>query len=445
MFVPSDDSNSLDPAFFSGFVAGDGSFIVRENNAGTSWCCALTVKLRADNTPLLAAFRNWSGAGALFASAARGGSQPQTSWTVGSQADCLKVTRLLDRFPPLGKAARQFELWRRAVELCAVHGGTCGSLPEIAAELRALHRSIRPVPCPVDITVPELAPFLAGFASAEAHFGASAEGSPAFVINVRADDAPLLTLFQRTFGVGHLRDIAPAGSSRQAFSWRVGRLNDLRRLVTWLDRYPPRGRAAHVYAAWRELVVLESRPSVVRRALAVEIKRRRRFVPGLDNIERVPRDERRRRRCEASLRLWALSDDYPGSAGDYERWRRASARDAPNRNTIATAFGSWLAALETVGLDRTHSHSRERVDAIRRGNASPYAMRRARSRQAVLEAVRRCIAELGHVPRATEFLRWRAAHAPDSPCQMTIYRAFPGGFAELVAEATTPVTDELAA
>jgi hypothetical protein len=181
--------------------------------------------------------------------AIRGGRPPrlaaQTSWTVATQADCLRVARILDGFPPLGKAARQFELWRRAAELCAVHGGTCDALPKIAVELRARHRSALPVPCAVDITAFDLAPFLAGFASAEAHFGASAEGSPSFVINVRADDAPLLTLFQCTFDVGHLRDIAPAGSSRQAFWWRVGRLNDFRRLVTCLDRYPPRGRAAH--------------------------------------------------------------------------------------------------------------------------------------------------------------------------------------------------------
>jgi hypothetical protein len=89
-----------DLAFFSGFVAGDGCFQIRENNAGTSWCCSLDVRLRADNTPLLAEFRNWSGAGELFATAARGGSHPQTGWLVARQADCLQVARILDRFPP---------------------------------------------------------------------------------------------------------------------------------------------------------------------------------------------------------------------------------------------------------------------------------------------------------------------------------------------------------
>jgi len=71
MFVFSQALNRADLAFFSGFVAGDGCFQIRENNAGTSWCCSLDVKLRADNTPLLAEFRSWSGAGELFAAAAR--------------------------------------------------------------------------------------------------------------------------------------------------------------------------------------------------------------------------------------------------------------------------------------------------------------------------------------------------------------------------------------
>jgi hypothetical protein len=50
VFVPRSVFDPADVAFLSGFVAGDGSFMIRENNAGASWCCALTVKLRADVT-----------------------------------------------------------------------------------------------------------------------------------------------------------------------------------------------------------------------------------------------------------------------------------------------------------------------------------------------------------------------------------------------------------
>jgi hypothetical protein len=318
-------------------------------------------------------------------------------------------------------------------------------LPGFAAELRALHRSTAPVPCPVDITEPSLAAFLAGFASAEAHFGVTLEGSPCFTINLRADDGPLLRRFRDTFGIGRLKEVAPYRSSRAAVSWRIGRRHELKHLVSWLDRYPPRGRAGYVYARWRELVMTDNRISLVRRALAVEIRRRRDYRADQAAIEQSSTRQRRRCRAEQALRLWSESADYPGSAGDYERWRRSSGENAPTRNTVAAAYGSWRAALDAVGLDTGHSLSAERVDAIRGGNATAHAARHDASRRGILDAVRRCIAELGHEPRATEFLRWRTAHAPESPSQMTIYRTFPGGFAEVLAAARGADLDDLAA
>jgi hypothetical protein len=78
------------------------------------------------------------------------------------------------------------------------------------------------------------------------------------------------------------------------------------------------------------------------------------------------------------------------------------------------------------------------VQTIRAGVNATNERRRAEFRQAIVESVRRYIAELGREPRATEFLRWRATHAPESPSQMTIYRRFPGGF-ESVLEAARSV------
>ena len=222
VFVPRSVFEPADLAFFSGFVAGDGSFVIRENNAGASWCCALGVKLRADNTPLLAGFREWSGAGELFASPSRARSAPQTNWLVARRFDCLRLATILSEYPPLGKAGLQFDVWRRAVHIWFAQGGSSPAFRALAAQLRWLHRSTRPVPCRVHISASDLAAFLAGFASAEAHFGGS--DSPSFVINLRADDGPLLRLFQQTFEIGHLRDIAPAGASRAALSWRISSL-----------------------------------------------------------------------------------------------------------------------------------------------------------------------------------------------------------------------------
>ena len=323
---------------------------MRRNNAGASWCCGLQVKLRADDTPLLAAFRDWSGLGQLSPSPARGGSHPQTTWTVGRQAECLKLAALLDSSPLLGKKAREFQIWREAVELWVTRGGADPELDRLATALRALRDEFTPASCRVSITDDYLAAFLAGFASAEAHFGASDRGSPSFTINLRADDGPLLRMFHERLALGHLRDIPAAGRSRAALSWRVGRLPDLRCLADLFDRHPPRGRAARVYAAWRELVRLEPRTGSARHGLAAEVRRSRAFQPELAKISKPTRLERSQSRCLDALHGWAATLDGPGSCNDYNNWRRSLAPDAPTRNTVAAAFGSWRAALIAAGI-----------------------------------------------------------------------------------------------
>ena len=422
-----------DRAFFAGFVAGDGSFVIRRNNAGASWCCGLQVKLRADDTPLLAAFRDWSGVGQLSPSAATGGSRPQTTWMIGRQAECLKVAAILDDSPLLGKKAREFQIWREAVELCATRGGAEPELDRLATALRALRHEFTPAPCRVSITEDYLAAFLAGFASAEAHFGASDTGYPSFTINLRADDGPLLRLFHERLALGHLRDIPAAGRSRAALSWRVGRLADLRSLADVFDRHPPRGRAARVHAVWRELVRLEPRTGPVRRGLAAEVRRSRVFQPDLAKISKPTQLERSQARCLDALRGWAATLDGPGSSGDYHNWRRSLAPDAPTRNTVAASFGSWRAALIAAGISCERAQLPDRHNRVREARLSARVAQRAKRRSSVLDAVTGCVADLGREPRATEFLRWRLQHAPESPCQMTLYRIFPGGFKEVLA------------
>jgi len=210
-------------------------------------------------------------------------------------------------------------------------------------------------------------------------------------------------------------------------------LHDLRKLVSVFDEHPPRGRAGDVYSVWRELILLEPRTRECRRSIVDEIRRTRQFAPGLDAIAFSSCADRSRRRCAAALESWARSADFPGSATAYERWRRTIDPAAPTRNTIAAAFGSWASALTAVGLRAEASLDDPRVAAIRAGHEERRATRQAGSRALVLDAVRRCIGDLGREPRATEFLAWRREHARGCPSQMTIYRLFPGGFDEVVA------------
>jgi hypothetical protein len=55
------------------------------------------------------------------------------------------------------------------------------------------------------------------------------------------------------------------------------------------------------------------------------------------------------------------------------------------------------------------------------------------TREAVVAAVGRCASDLGRVPAAMEFFRWRLANAPESPAQASVYRAFPGGWKSVLA------------
>jgi hypothetical protein len=43
---------------------------------------------------------------------------------VGRRRDCLKIVEILSEFPPIGKAGRQFEVWRTAVHVWAEQPST---------------------------------------------------------------------------------------------------------------------------------------------------------------------------------------------------------------------------------------------------------------------------------------------------------------------------------
>jgi hypothetical protein len=103
-------------------------------------------------------------------------------------------------------------------------------------------------------------PFLAGFLTAEAHFGLVRDGHrirPRMRVNVRADDGSLLAEFASRTGVGRLYSYGrkPYEAARMA-SWVVFSAADLHLLADVLDSCPPRGRKLSEYEIWREAVLL---------------------------------------------------------------------------------------------------------------------------------------------------------------------------------------------
>jgi LAGLIDADG endonuclease len=289
MFVWRDENSEIDGQFAAGLIAGDGHFAIRSSSGRPTWRCSLAVCLRADDTPLLADLCRWSGAGMLQAVPARRTSRPQTNWIVQRQADCRQMVSILDRYPLLGKKLAQYEIWREAI--LAWTGPRLDRqsvIAECSERLRAHRRAdVLAGASAVSITDDRLLAFLAGFATAEAHFGATSEGHPDFRINLRRDDGELLRTLRDRLCLGRLVDIPPYRTSHAAVSWQILRLSELRGLTRALDRYPPRGRVLRIYDAWRELVLLEERRFEKRRLLATRVKERRAYTPGLERIDAI--------------------------------------------------------------------------------------------------------------------------------------------------------------
>jgi LAGLIDADG endonuclease len=430
----------LNNAFLAGFVAGEGHFSIRENNAGQSWCCGFALVQRDDNADLVASARDLSGCGEVRWKPPRHTSHAQVQWIVQSTHQCSALARSLSSVPLLGKKAGDFRIWQQAVAVWnePMHGDDRWQrLAGFASGLRA-HRdpSHRPDYTQVDISPEALAGFLAGFASAEAHFGATRSGHPRFVIKLRADDTAVLSLLAQRLGVGRLVPIPASDRGRPQTAWLVTMLAELRQLVSVFDADPPRGRAGRIYRHWRQLVLATDRSTTSLQPVVGRLAEARRYAtPRSLPVSAPPRAEKEARYV-AVLQAWAHEASPPYTATSFQRWRAAAGR-VPNRNTLARFFGSWREALEASGLPTDGSRNREtNARAAEAGSAERVAAR-SRRKSTVLHAVDVCRAALGRVPTASEFLRWRLTSAPDSPGQAEIYRLFPGGW-PVVLEALPP-------
>jgi hypothetical protein len=349
------------------------------------------------------------------------------------------LLHILDGAPLLAKKSGEVAIWGAAIRAwLGTSANRWTRMAELAREL-ADHRRFhsRPNYTSVDISQSYLEWFFSGFATGEAHFGATVAGWPRFVITLRADDRPILVLLRERIGdVGRLVERAAHRSSKPATSWLVTRLAELRRIIDVLDRHPVAGRQGRVYARWRELVMirLEHRggAAAAARAAAVSIRHARTYRPSRAvrrrDLAQVRQDEAR-----DILTRWATAPDSgPLTCTSYERHRRSLHPEWPTRNTIVRRFGSWRSALEACGLSTAHARNEATVERARRSSAPHFEAHRARMRIEVLVAVRRCERDLKRPPTATEFLRWRRGRAPGTPSHATIYRLFPGGWAEVL-------------
>lgn len=427
----------------AGVIAGEGSFSIRPNNGGTSWACGFSLKMRDDNLGLLGEMQETVGCGYLYRAPARAGSRPQLAWCIQSVRDCRQLERFLAGAPLLSKKRGDLDLWRAALDRwtnAPLRSNRWTRMACVAGQLRQYRASENVVAQPaIGISPAYLDTFLAGFASAEAHFGATPSGHPRFIINLRRDDAAVLSLLRDHTGLGRLYSVAPRASSAAATSWRVMSVAETKLLAALLDKHPPVGKASEVYRAWRAVVNAAGPPhrvnggsqTHVRREFARRLVQARAYRPTADAVSNPDPAAERTRHAVAALKAWSEVTSIPYTATRFEEWRRSRPERQPNRDTVARAFGSWRAALEAAGVLTEHARA-PRSRARLRASRHPGEVER---RQTICRAIRTCEEALGHEPRAMEFFRWRAATAPNLPAQATVYRAFPGGWQEALAAA----------
>jgi hypothetical protein len=197
--------------------------------------CGFYLSQRVDNAELVAAARDRVECGSVRWRPPTGTSHPQVRWVVESRDACSALARSLSAVPLLGKKAGDFAIRRSAVAAWTrPPEGVLrwNRLRRLAYELRA-HRepTLHADYTRVDISTADLSGFLAGFASAEAHFGASRDGHPRFIIKLRADDTAVLALLAHRFGVGRLVRVPASSTGRAQTAWLVTRIDHLRKLV----------------------------------------------------------------------------------------------------------------------------------------------------------------------------------------------------------------------
>src|SRR5829696_6974425 len=406
--------------FLAGFLDAEAHLGIAEMNGGTSLSCFASVKVRDADAEILEWLAAWTGLGSLHAVSARAASRRQVCWTIRRRDECVALGRLLHAFPLRSRKARESEIWREAVGLWCSAGAA--RRDRLAAKRRQLRRARMFVaPSPVDISVPfrdevPLA-YLAAFVAGEGHFGIFRD-VPRLVVKTRADDAPLLRALAGATGLGRVYDYPNRSGANPITASVVYRRAEVREIAQRLCQVAIPGRKGREISAWRVAVEGLTRPELrlrdaqeMRRAVAAH--RAARAYPG-PRTEPLPPFGRRNRRAAAVAALWAWGAEQAGSlsSGDYARWRQRRP-EAPNRNTVAEAFGSWHAALDAAGLG-----ARAARKPRRRRPRSP-DVRRAR----VVAAVPRCERELGRMPRVSDYSAWRRG-VPGVPAAASVYRAF---------------------
>lgn len=417
----------LDRCFIAGLLEGEACFTISEQNGGQSYSCGLSVRMRDDEQDLLEWLVAFTGLGRLYRVAARSTSRPQLHWSVQSTEHCLELDRLIEPCGFRGRRLAELEVWRAALDAWTTMSGTARR--RVLRELKARLEMARRYGHGASTAAPLASStarrgHITGFVSAEGSFQLTASRAR-FAVQLRQDDRPLLEMLAKETGLGAVYDYRAAPPMNPSSAWVITARSQLVTLGEILFAGRLRGRKRDQLEAWSDGVAALCDDSKRVPAAIDDLGRARAYHVGARRaLLRTASRDLSEESLDA-LWCWSRAQDGPLSCVDYMRWRRG-VPSAPARNTVVRQFGSWHRALAAAGLaDRVARPPRPVGGAARRER------RRQEQRERVVEAVGRCARQLGRIPKAMEFFRWRREFAPDTPTQGTVYRLFDGGWSEI--------------
>jgi hypothetical protein len=430
--------SELDQGFIAGFLEGEASFVITEQNAGQSYSCGVRVGIRDDDQDLIEWLVALTGLGRLRRVPARATSRPQIAWQIDTQEDCAELVMLLSRTGFHGRRAAELRIWTDAVRTWSQATG-----PHRQASLRALSQRLGaarrfggggPGTLPLSGSPRQRLGYISGLVAAEGCFGIWSD-RPRFAMHLRQDDRPLLELLRSTTGLGTIYDHSPPGPLNPSSTWTIAARAQLGAMADMLHRADLPGRKGVELEIWAIAVDelrsarrlgLRPRKQLVQLA-AVKLRASRVYRQSTRELLDLPRRDLRTESLTA-LQAWAaVTPRRRLGCGSYMQWR-AGHPGTPTRNTVAKTFGGWHAAMAAAGLIDRAARTEKRA-----GGEARRADQRRVKRERVVTAVRRFETEHGRMPRAMEFFKWRFVAAPDTPSQAAVYKLFPGGWEAVLA------------